>query len=143
MELDGNGGIDHGTWSVLTRVFPNADIPVVQLSIDCRHPPWYHHELGKRLRSLRKEGVLIIGSGNHVHNLHTYAWGVDDAPPFAWALRFEKQVRELLLKGDDAQVIAYDALGPDAKLSVPTPDHYLPLLYVLAFARIMNRSIFR
>ncbi|HEY5512055.1 MAG TPA: 4,5-DOPA dioxygenase extradiol [Geomonas sp.] len=142
VELDESWGIDHGTWSVLTHVFPDADIPVVQLSIDHRQPPIFHYELGKRLRSLREEGILIIGSGNLVHNLRSYAWGIQDAPPFDWALRFERQVRELLLKGDDARVVAYDRLGPDAMLSVPTPDHYLPLLYVLGLRKDNEPVVF-
>lgn len=142
VELDESWGIDHGTWSVLTHVFPDADIPVVQLSVDHRQPPIFHYELGKRLRSLREEGILIIGSGNLVHNLRSYAWGIQDAPPFDWALRFEKQVRELLLKGDDARVVAYDRLGPDAMLSVPTPDHYLPLLYVLGLRKDNEPIVF-
>lgn len=135
VELDKSWGLDHGTWSVLTHVFPNADIPVVQLSIDERQPPLFHYEMGKRLAALRKEGVLVIGSGNLVHNLHSYAWGNNGAQTFDWAVRFEQQVRELLLKGDDAQIVAYKGLGRDATLSVPTPDHYLPLLYVLGLRK--------
>ena len=135
VKLDESWGLDHGTWSVLTHVFPNADIPVVQLSIDNRQPSIFHYELGKRLAALREEGVLIIGSGNLVHNLHSYAWGNDGVHAFDWAVRFENKVRELLLKGDDAQIIAYEELGRDALLSVPTPDHYLPLLYVLGLRR--------
>lgn len=135
VELDQSWGIDHGTWSVLTHIFPNADIPVVQLSIDKRQPPNFHYELGKRLISLREEGILIIGSGNLVHNLHSYAWGEKGVQAYDWAARFELQVRELLLKGDDARIIAYEGLGSDAMLSVPTPDHYLPLLYVLGLRR--------
>ena len=124
-------GLDHGAWSVLCHVFPQADIPVVQLSIDERQPAVVHYEVGKRLAPLRDEGILIIGSGNLVHNLHTYAWGRYSVEPFDWAVRFEKQVRELLLAGDDGPLIAYETLGHDAMLAVPTPDHYLPLLYVL------------
>lgn len=130
--LDEGWGLDHGTWAVLKHVFPEADIPVVQLSIDRRQPPSFHYELGKRLASLREEGVLVIGSGNIVHNLHTYAWGKREVPPFDWAVRFEKQARNLLLAADDGPLVAYETLGGDAKLSIPTPDHYLPLLYVIA-----------
>ncbi len=133
--LDNSWGLDHGTWAVLTHVFPSADIPVIQLSIDDRQPPLFHYEMGKRLASLREEGVLVIGSGNLVHNLHAYAWGKREVQPFDWAVRFENRVRELLLKGDDAHVIAYESLGREAMLSVPTPDHYLPLLYVLGLQR--------
>ena len=128
-------GLDHGTWSVLRHVFPEADIPVVQLSIDETKPPEFHYELAQRLGPLRDEGVLIIGSGNLVHNLHTYAWGKQDAEPFDWAVRFETLARELLLAGNDAPLVGYEELGRDALLSAPTPDHYLPLIYVIAQRR--------
>jgi 4,5-DOPA dioxygenase extradiol len=132
---DGSWGLDHGTWTVLRHVFPRADIPVVQLSIDERQPAEYHFEVGKRLAPLRDEGVLIVGSGNLVHNLHAYAWGRQAAEPFEWAVRFEGKARELLLAGDDGPLIAYETLGRDAMLSIPTPDHYLPLVYVIALRR--------
>jgi 4,5-DOPA dioxygenase extradiol len=136
VQLDENSwGLDHGTWSVLCHVFPQADIPVVQLSIDETRAPQFHYELGKRLAPLRDEGVLIIGSGNLVHNLHTYAWGRHEVEPFDWAVRFETRARELLLKGDDVPLVEYESLGRDALLSAPTPDHYLPLLYVIALRR--------
>jgi 4,5-DOPA dioxygenase extradiol len=133
--LDESWGLDHGTWAVLTHVFPRADIPIVQLSIDERQPSMFHYELGKRLAPLREEGVLVIGSGNIVHNLHTYAWGKHEVQPFDWAVRFEKHVWGSLLKGDNAQVVTYESFGRDATLSVPTPDHYLPLLYVLGLRK--------
>jgi 4,5-DOPA dioxygenase extradiol len=142
VELDESWGLDHGTWSVLTHLFPNTDIPVVQLSIDKRQPPEFHYDLGKRLSSLREEGVLIVGSGNLVHNLHTYAWGEKGTDAYDWAVRFENQVRELLLKGDDDRIVAYEALGRDAMLSVPTPDHYLPLLYILGLRKEIDRISF-
>ena len=129
---DTKWGLDHGTWTVLRHVFPRADIPVVQLSIDERQPGEYHFEVGKRLAPLRDEGVLIVGSGNIVHNLHAYAWGRQETKPFEWAVRFENRARELMLAGDHRQLIAYETLGQDAMLSIPTPDHYLPLLYVIA-----------
>jgi 4,5-DOPA dioxygenase extradiol len=135
VKLDESWGLDHGTWSVLTHLFPRADIPVVQLAIDERQPPLYHYEVGKRLALLREEGVLIVGSGNLVHNLHSYAWGRAGVEAYDWAVRFEKRVRELLLAGDDAPLVAYEGLGRDALLSVPTPDHYLPLLYNLGLRR--------
>lgn len=128
-------GLDHGTWSVLCHVFPHADIPVVQLSIDETQPSQVHYEIAKRLAPLRDEGVLIVGSGNLVHNLHAYAWGKHEVEPFEWAVRFETEARELLLKGDDIPLVAYESLGRDATLSVPTPEHYLPLLYVIALRR--------
>jgi len=133
--LNDSWGLDHGTWSVLTHVYPQADIPVVQLSIDKRQPPEFHYQLGQRLAVLREEGVLVIGSGNLVHNLHTYAWGREGVEPFDWALRFEQQVQQLLRSGDDLQLVDYEALGRDAQLSVPTPEHYLPLLYILGLRR--------
>ena len=133
--LDERWGLDHGTWSVLCHVFPQADIPVVQLSIDETQPPEFHYEMGKRLAPLREEGVLIMGSGNIVHNLRTYAWGKHGVEPFAWAVRFEERARELLLAGNDAPLVAYETLGRDAMLSIPTPEHYLPLLYVIATRR--------
>ncbi|HEY6844524.1 MAG TPA: 4,5-DOPA dioxygenase extradiol [Thermoanaerobaculia bacterium] len=128
---DQQWGLDHGTWSVLCHVFPNADIPVVQLSIDETQPPKFHYELGTRLAALREEGVLIAGSGNIVHNLHAYAWGRHTPEPFDWAVRFEQQARQMLLAGNDEPLVDYELLGRDAVLSVPTPDHYLPLLYVM------------
>lgn len=133
--LDQSWGLDHGTWSVLCHVFPKADIPIVQLSLDQTLPPQSHYDLAKRLAPLREEGVLIMGSGNIVHNLRTYAWGKQDVEAFDWAVRFEKLTREFLLKGDDVPLIDYARLGSDALLSVPTPEHYLPLLYVLALRR--------
>lgn len=133
--LDTRWGLDHGTWSVLCHLFPEADVPVVQLSIDETQPPEFHYEVGKRLADLRDEGVLVMGSGNLVHNLHTYAWGRQTVAPLDWAVRFEEQAREMLLSGDDAPLIGYETLGRDARLSAPTPDHYLPLLYVLGLRR--------
>jgi len=135
VKFDDDWGLDHGTWSVLTHVFPKADIPVVQLSINEQEPPIFHYEMGKRLAALREEGFLVIGSGNLVHNLHAFDWGHKGIPPCDWAVRFEDQVRNLLLQGDDAQLIEYQRLGRDAMLSVPTPDHYLPLLYILGLRR--------
>ena len=133
--LDREWGLDHGTWSVLCHVYPKADIPVVQLSIDERQPAAFHYELGKKLSVLREEGVLIIGSGNIVHNLHAYAWETRNVEPYDWAVRFEDQVRKLLSTRKDSLLIEYARLGDDAMLSVPTPDHYLPLLYIVALRR--------
>jgi 4,5-DOPA dioxygenase extradiol len=132
VKLDNSWGLDHGTWSVLRHVYPGADIPVVQLSIDETRPPAFHYEIGRKLAPLRDEGVLIVGSGNLVHNLHAYAWGRRMAEPYDWAVRFERRARELMLAGECQPLIDYPSLGPDAALSIPTPDHYLPLLYVLA-----------
>lgn len=133
--LDNSWGLDHGTWSVLVHVFPEADVPVVQLSIDETQPPDFHFELGRRLTPLRDEGILIVGSGNLVHNLHTYAWGRYMPEPYDWAVRFETTAKELMKSGQFEPLVQYDTLGRDAVLSIPTPDHYLPLLYVLATKR--------
>ena len=129
--LDASWGFDHGTWSVLCHAFPGADIPVVQLSIDETQPALYHFEIGRRLAPLRDEGILVLGSGNLVHNLHAYAWGRHTLAPYDWAVRFEQRAKELMLTHDFLPLINYETLGSDAILSAPTPDHYLPLLYVL------------
>jgi 4,5-DOPA dioxygenase extradiol len=128
---DHSWGLDHGTWAVLRHVFPQADVPVVQLAIDETQPAAFHHQLGERLAPLRDEGILIVGSGDIVHNLHAYAWGRHPQDPYDWALRFEARVRERLAARDHAALIDYPSLGSDALLAVPTPEHYLPLLYVL------------
>jgi 4,5-DOPA dioxygenase extradiol len=132
---DTHWGLDHGTWSVLCHVFPDADVPIVQLSIDETQAPSFHYELGKRLAPLRDEGILIVGSGNLVHNLHTYAWGRHPVEPLDWAVRFDARARELLEANEHEPLINYESMGRDATLSAPTPDHYLPLLYVVATHR--------
>jgi 4,5-DOPA dioxygenase extradiol len=132
---DDSWGLDHGTWSVLVHIFPDADVPVIQLSIDETEPASAHYELGRRLSALREEGILIVGSGNIVHNLHTYAWGRHGVEPFDWSRRFETEARRLLAEREHQPLIDYESLGPDAKLSIPTPEHYLPLLYVVAGCR--------
>jgi 4,5-DOPA dioxygenase extradiol len=129
--LDQQWGLDHGAWSVLAHVFPNADIPVVQLSIDATQAPQWHYDLAKRLAPLRDEGVLIIGSGNVVHNLGIMNWREQNVA-FDWAVRFNDLVRSHLIQPDHPALIDYDKLGEDARLSIPTPEHYLPLLYVIA-----------
>jgi 4,5-DOPA dioxygenase extradiol len=131
VELDESWGLDHGTWSVLRHIYPDADIPVVQLSIDETRPASFHFELARKLAPLRYENILIMGSGNIVHNLHTYAWGGHIPEPYDWAIRFETTARQMLTSGDYTALVNYEALGPDAMLSIPTPDHYLPLIYVI------------
>ncbi len=130
--LDEEWGLDHGTWSVLVHMYPDASVPVVQLSIDETAPAEEHAQLARRLRPLRDEGVLVLGSGNVVHNLHAYGWGRRAIEPYPWAVRFEARVRALVSAGDLDAIAAYEASGEDAALSAPTPDHFLPLLYVLA-----------
>ena len=134
VRLDQEWGLDHGTWSVLVHVFPEADVPVIQLGIDETRPARWHYELGKRLAPLRDEGVLVIGSGNLVHNLHAYSWGGHPADPFDWAIRFEAAAREMMASGDVDPLVDYESMGRDAMLSVPTPEHFLPLLYILGAA---------
>jgi 4,5-DOPA dioxygenase extradiol len=134
VRLDTSWGLDHGTWSVLAQVFPAADVPVVQLSLDATQPPAFHYQLARRLAPLRDEGVLIIGSGNVVHNLSRVQWA-DDAPAYDWALRFDARVRGCLAAREHGPLIAFAALGEDARLSAPTPEHYLPLLYIVALER--------
>ncbi len=131
VDLDEQWGLDHGTWSVLCHVYPKADVPVVQLSIDATKEAGFHYDIGRRLAPLRDESVLIVGSGNLVHNLHAYAWGRQAVAPYKWAVDFEKRARELLLAHDHDSLVDYGRLGREALLSIPTPDHYLPLLYVM------------
>lgn len=129
--LDEEWGLDHGTWAPLRHLYPQADVPIVQLSMDETQPAQVHYDIGRRLAPLREEGVLVVGSGNLVHNLHAYGWGRRVLEPYDWAVRFETLARELMTSGDHDPLINYEQLGRDAMLSAPTPDHYLPLLYVL------------
>jgi 4,5-DOPA dioxygenase extradiol len=131
VHLDQAWGLDHGTWSVLVHAFPDAGIPVVQLSMDGTKPARFHYDLGKQLAPLRDEGVLIVGSGNVVHNLMLMRRG-DGAAAYDWSKRFNEQVRAALVSGKHQVLIDFEYLGEDARLSVPTPEHYLPLLYIAA-----------
>ena len=139
---DERWGLDHGTWSVLTHVYPNADVPVVQVSIDETLEPGLHFEIGSLLRPLRDEGVMIVTSGNIVHNLEAFAWGRHPAEPFDWAKRFEAKARQLLTSRTFEPLIDYESLGEDARLSAPTPDHYLPLLYAMGASDERDRISF-
>ena len=123
-------GLDHGTWSVLVHTYPRADIPIVQLSIDGTQPPKFHYAIGQALARLRREGVLVFGSGGVVHNLGRLARS-GPAPTPAWAQQFDDWVRACVASGEHAPLIDYASRGESAALSVPTPEHYLPLLYVL------------
>jgi 4,5-DOPA dioxygenase extradiol len=123
-------GLDHGAWSVLRRMYPEADIPTVQLSLDRSQFPRFHYELGRELLALRQEGVLIIGSGNIVHNLRLLQWNA--AEPYPWAREFDRMAAELIQAGRHDQLVDYKSLGEAARLSIPTNEHYLPLLYILA-----------
>jgi 4,5-DOPA dioxygenase extradiol len=126
--LDFEWGLDHGTWSVLCRMFPEAKIPTYQLSINYEMPAKYHFEIGKKIRALRSKGVIIIGSGNIVHNLRMLKF---DNISHEWAQEFDDKTKRLIDKRDFESLIQYSNLGKEALLSIPTPDHYYPLLYVL------------
>jgi 4,5-DOPA dioxygenase extradiol len=134
VDLDLRWGLDHGTWSVLVHMYPDANVPVIQLGLDETLTPEEHFALARNLRPLRTEGVLLLGSGNVVHNLHAYAWGDHRIEPYDWGERFEQRIRELMTAGDFESIAHYEQMGRDAILSAPTPDHFLPLLYALAQA---------
>jgi 4,5-DOPA dioxygenase extradiol len=132
--LDERWGLDHGCWSVLKRIYPAADVPVVQMSLDYSQPAQYHYDLAKELSLLRKKGVLIIGSGNMVHNLRLVDWDKIDKPGFGydWAIEANEKMKKFILSGDHASLINYQAQGKAFELAIPTPEHFLPLLYALA-----------
>jgi len=129
--LDETWGLDHGAWSVIRVMYPGADIPVIQMSLDYYQNPQYHYDLGKQLAALRQKGVLIIGSGNMVHNLRAVDWAKPNQG-FDWAIEANSKFNKLILADDHKQLINYKSLGREVELSVPTPEHYLPLLYALA-----------
>jgi len=131
--LDHDWGLDHGTWTIVRHMYPNANIPVLQLSIDYTKRPAFHYELAKELYHLRNKGVLIIGSGNMVHNLRMVAWDKLDGPAYGydWALQMNQTFKNLILDKAHSSLINYDQLGKEALLAIPTPEHYLPLLYTL------------
>lgn len=141
--LDEQGwGLDHGTWGVLCHMYPAADIPVLQLSIDSTREPAFHYQLGKKLRPLREEGIMVVATGNIVHNLSQFVRGKPDIPPQDWALRFEQSIRQGIQNGRHDILIDYQALGPDAQLACPTAEHYLPLLYVMGLQDEADRVSF-
>jgi 4,5-DOPA dioxygenase extradiol len=129
--LDQEWGLDHGTWSVVRHMYPAAQVPVVQLSIDYEKGAQYHYDLAKQLRGLRSKGVLIVGSGNMVHNLGRVDWRNQDRG-YDWAEEMNATFKRLIDARNHASLIAYEKLGASARLAIPTPDHYLPLLYILA-----------
>jgi 4,5-DOPA dioxygenase extradiol len=133
VELDHDWGLDHGTWTVVRHMYPEANIPVLQLSIDYSKDARYHYELAKELFELRKKGVLILGSGNMVHNLRMVAWDKlnQEGYGFDWAIQMNSKFKELIGNGSHDLLIDYEKLGREAQLSIPTPEHYLPLLYTL------------
>ncbi len=132
--LDLQWGLDHGTWSVVKHLYPKADVPVIQMSLDYTQPASYHYELAKELYRLRSKGVLIVGSGNMVHNLGMLAWDKLNEGPygFDWAIEANEKMKKFILKEDHKSLIQYKSLGKSFDLAIPSPEHYLPLLYVLA-----------
>lgn len=132
VELDHDWGLDHGAWTIIRHMYPDANIPVLQLSIDYTRGPQYHYELAKELYALRKKGVLIMGSGNMVHNLGMVAWDKLDAPfGFDWAVEMNEVFKSKILSGDHKPLLNYEALNRASRLAIPTPDHYYPLMYTL------------
>lgn len=131
--LDHDWGLDHGTWTVVRHMYPDANIPVLQMSIDYNKPASYHYELSKQLEKLRKKGVLIIGSGNMVHNLRMVAWDKLNEPEYGydWANEINQTFKEKILSHSHNDLMNYEKLGSAAKLAIPTPDHYFPLIYTL------------
>ena len=132
--LDDKWGLDHGCWSVLRQLYPKADVPVIQLSLDYYKSAQYHYDLAKELASFRKKGVLIIGSGNMVHNLSLVTWEKIDEPGFGydWAIEANEKIKKFILSNDHKSLIDYKSQGRAFDLAIPTPDHFLPLLYILA-----------
>jgi 4,5-DOPA dioxygenase extradiol len=131
--LDETWGLDHGCWSVVKHLYPDADVPVLQLSIDYRQTPQYHYELAKELAALRKKGVLIIGSGNMVHNLRMVAWDkMKDNYAYDWAAEASSKMKKFIADGNHEPLINFRSQGKAFDLAIPTPEHYLPLLYTLA-----------
>jgi 4,5-DOPA dioxygenase extradiol len=133
VHIDPARGLDHGAWGVLQPMYPAADIPIVQLSLSVLQPGAWHYDLARKLGPLRDEGVLVVGSGNIVHNLRVLRW--KDSTPYDWALRFDEEVAEHIATHHHDGLLGYETLGADALLSIPTPEHYLPLLYALALQR--------
>jgi len=133
VELDHEWGLDHGVWTVVRHMYPNANIPVLQLSIDYGKPAQFHYDLGKELLALRKKGVLVIGSGNMVHNLGAVAWDKLNEPEYGydWAIEMNTVFKDKINKGDVKSLIDYTKLHKASSLAIPTPDHYFPLLYTL------------
>lgn len=137
--LDHDWGLDHGTWTVVRHMFPDANIPVLQLSIDYNKPAAYHYNLAKELYELRKRGVMVIGSGNMIHNLRMIDWNNMAEPGFGfdWAKSLNETFKKKILSKDHKDLIEYERLGEAARLAIPTPDHYYPMLYALA---LMNNT---
>ncbi len=141
VQWDEDWGLDHGCWVVIKHLFPQADVPVFQMSLDATKPPQFHYDIAKQLSELRRRGVLIISSGNIVHNLGMMTFD-EIAKPFDWAIEFDTITKKLIAAGDHQKLIDYKKLGHIANLSIPTPDHYWPLLYTLALQEKNERVDF-
>lgn len=128
---DHDWGLDHGAWTIVRHMYPNADIPVLQMSIDYTKPAEYHYRLAAELAGLRKKGVLILGSGNMVHNLRLMSWEMINGGGYDWSLTMNSKFKDLIANNDHTALINYEKLGPEAAMAIPTPEHYLPLLYTL------------
>lgn len=133
VELDHDWGLDHGTWTIIRHMYPKANIPILQLSIDSGQNMTYHYDLARELADLRQKGVLIVGSGNMVHNLRMLDWGKLNAPNYAfdWAKQINQKMKDLILNNEHERLVKYESLGREALMAIPTPEHYIPLLYVL------------
>lgn len=144
VELDHDWGLNHGAWTVVRRMYPEAKIPVLQLSIDYTYDAQYHYGLAKELYSLRKKGVFIIGSGNMVHDLGMIAWDKINGPEYGydWALNLNEKFKQLITNGDYQPLINYESLGKEARLAIPTPEHYLPLIYAIALKEKNDTTLF-
>jgi len=142
--LNHDWGLDHGAWTVVRRMYPDASIPVLQLSIDYSKPADYHYQLAKELSALRKKGVLIIGSGNMVHNLRMIAWDKMEVPNFGfdWAIEMHELFKQKITAGDHTALINYETLSKSARLAIPTPDHYFPLMYILGLQEKNEAPVF-
>jgi 4,5-DOPA dioxygenase extradiol len=142
--LNHDWGLDHGAWSVVKRMYPEAKVPVLQLSIDYGKPASYHYELAKELAALRKKGVLIIGSGNMVHNLRMVAWDKFNEPNYGydWAIEMHELFKKKIIDGDHQALMNYETLSKSAKLAIPTPDHYYPLMYTLGLQEKNEEPVF-
>jgi len=134
VHLDDKWGLDHGSWSVIKHLYPNADVPVIQMSIDYTQPPAYHYALAKELAALRKRGVLIVGSGNNVHNLRMVSWQHMNTVGYGydWAQFANEKMKEYIKDGNHAPLINYHLQGKEFQLAIPTPEHYMPMIYALA-----------
>ena len=140
-KLDQHWGLDHGCWSVVKNMYPDADIPIIEMSMDYTQTPRWHYQLAKDLMPLREKGVLIMGSGNMIHNLRIMNWHSPDKG-FDWADEANMKLKKLITENEHEQLMSYNSIGPEMKLAVPTPEHYLPLLYILGLKKEKEQASF-